>query len=633
MTAGEERSGLGFLPAQGWTVIQSGSLGPTGEARAVAANVPLDAADDLRGLPLATLDSLPTRGVVIFATFTPHGDPGQDFAFAPSELPLRIEDAVGIQSDEVAPDRRLAHYRVLASVGGSNVAAEVFLGTEPAPARLVAAAQRQLNRLVVASDRVTINARRPANRFSSWTLFGSVDSRREGEGVTIQARDCGLPSFRVVDGATTVEGGGWSTPFYPRISTQLRALWDNATSRTIEVRVPVGVYLRKRSRGRLEVAAWGAKALGEARADRAARPPRTLAVRADGEAHPGPADRGKPRLWHLRLARDLQTPPAEGNTAASGHAARAGAPLLPRRGQRDSSPVTDEAVELAVRLAGERRDRRPRQARRDQARPCRARLRRSRAARGRPRHGQDRARACDRGQSIEGATHSRVQCTPDLQPTDVTGLSVFDQRERDFEFRPGPIFANVVLVDEINRAMPKTQSALLEAMAEQQVTVDGVTRPLPDPFLVLATENPIEQEGTFPLPEAQLDRFFLQDGARLSGRGRRAADRRGAASITIRCAAAARAHARRGGRARDAVTRLHRPAPAALDRPARARNARRSTASRSAPRCAAASRSSARRVRGRCSTGATTSTPEDIERLFAPGSSMHRIVFTPSFLA
>ena len=113
-------------------------------------------------------------------------------------------------------------------------------------------------------------------------------------------------------------------------------------------------------------------------------------------------------------------------------------------------------------------------------------------------------------QSIEGAHSSRIQCTPDLQPTDVTGLSIFNQRERDFEFRPGPVFANVVLVDEINRAMPKTQSALLEAMAEQQVTVDGVTRPLAQPFLVMATQNPIEYEGTFPLPEAQLDRFFVR---------------------------------------------------------------------------------------------------------------------------
>jgi MoxR-like ATPase len=112
--------------------------------------------------------------------------------------------------------------------------------------------------------------------------------------------------------------------------------------------------------------------------------------------------------------------------------------------------------------------------------------------------------------SIEGAHASRIQCTPDLQPTDVTGLSIFNQRERDFEFRPGPVFANVVLVDEINRAMPKTQSALLEAMAEQQVTVDGETRRLDDPFLVMATQNPIEYEGTFPLPEAQLDRFFVK---------------------------------------------------------------------------------------------------------------------------
>jgi MoxR-like ATPase len=112
--------------------------------------------------------------------------------------------------------------------------------------------------------------------------------------------------------------------------------------------------------------------------------------------------------------------------------------------------------------------------------------------------------------SISGAHSTRIQCTPDLQPTDVTGLSIFNQRERGFEFRPGPVFANVVLVDEINRAMPKTQSALLEAMAEQQVTVDGTTRELADPFLVMATQNPIEYEGTFPLPEAQLDRFFVK---------------------------------------------------------------------------------------------------------------------------
>jgi MoxR-like ATPase len=105
---------------------------------------------------------------------------------------------------------------------------------------------------------------------------------------------------------------------------------------------------------------------------------------------------------------------------------------------------------------------------------------------------------------------SRIQFTPDLMPSDVTGSSVFNQRESDFEFRPGPIFANLLLADEINRAPPKTQAALLEAMQERQVTTEGVTRRLGPPFLVLATQNPIEYEGTYPLPEAQLDRFLLR---------------------------------------------------------------------------------------------------------------------------
>ncbi len=112
--------------------------------------------------------------------------------------------------------------------------------------------------------------------------------------------------------------------------------------------------------------------------------------------------------------------------------------------------------------------------------------------------------------SVEDTAFARIQCTPDLQPSDVTGVNIYDQKRQDFEFRRGPLFANVVLVDEINRAMPKTQSALLEAMAERQVTIDGQTYVLPQPFLVLATENPIEFEGVFPLPEAQLDRFFLK---------------------------------------------------------------------------------------------------------------------------
>ncbi|MGD8485711.1 MAG: MoxR family ATPase [Chloroflexota bacterium] len=107
-------------------------------------------------------------------------------------------------------------------------------------------------------------------------------------------------------------------------------------------------------------------------------------------------------------------------------------------------------------------------------------------------------------------TFRRIQFTPDLLPTDVTGLSIYNQKTQEFEFRPGPVVSQIVLADEINRATPKTQSALLEAMEERHMTVDGRTRPLPQPFMVIATQNPIEYEGTFPLPEAQLDRFMLR---------------------------------------------------------------------------------------------------------------------------
>src|SRR5436305_8994918 len=109
-----------------------------------------------------------------------------------------------------------------------------------------------------------------------------------------------------------------------------------------------------------------------------------------------------------------------------------------------------------------------------------------------------------------GCTFQRLQCTPDLLPTDVTGVSIFNPKTTEFEFRPGPIFAQTVLADEINRATPRTQSALLEAMAERRVTADGQTYNLKPPFLVIATQNPVDHEGTFPLPEAQLDRFLIR---------------------------------------------------------------------------------------------------------------------------
>jgi len=109
-----------------------------------------------------------------------------------------------------------------------------------------------------------------------------------------------------------------------------------------------------------------------------------------------------------------------------------------------------------------------------------------------------------------GCTFKRIQFTPDLLPSDVTGINWFNQKSQEFEFRPGPVITQIVLADEINRATPRTQSSLLEAMQEQQVTIDGVTHPLPRPFLVMATQNPVELEGTFPLPEAQIDRFLLR---------------------------------------------------------------------------------------------------------------------------
>jgi MoxR-like ATPase len=109
-----------------------------------------------------------------------------------------------------------------------------------------------------------------------------------------------------------------------------------------------------------------------------------------------------------------------------------------------------------------------------------------------------------------GCSFRRIQFTPDLLPSDVTGVSIYNQKTEEFEYRPGPVFAQIVLADEINRATPKTQSALLESMEERHLTIDGVTHPLPTPFMVMATQNPIEYEGTFPLPEAQLDRFMLR---------------------------------------------------------------------------------------------------------------------------
>src|SRR4051794_4065679 len=234
--------------------------------------------------------------------------------------------------------------------------------------------------------------------------------------------------------------------------------------------------------------------------------------------------------------------------------------------------------------------------------------------------------------SIEDAVFSRVQCTPDLQPSDVTGINIYNQKTQDFEFRRGPLFANVVLVDEINRAMPKTQSALLEAMAERQVTIDAQTLVLPRPFLVLATENPIEFEGVFPLPEAQLDRFFVK--ARLGYPGEEdelavVLDQHGGHPLDRLRPAVTVADLDRLGAALEDVyvddlvrrwtIRLVR-ATRALDELAIGASVRGSLALERASRAWA------------LLCGRSYTIPEDVERMFAPVLG-HRLVFSPSFIA
>ena len=224
---------------------------------------------------------------------------------------------------------------------------------------------------------------------------------------------------------------------------------------------------------------------------------------------------------------------------------------------------------------------------------------------------------------------SRIQFTPDLLPSDVTGVNVFNQRSNEFEFRPGPVFANVLLVDEINRASPKTQAALLEAMQENQVTIDGESYPLHRPFIVLATQNPIEYEGTYPLPEAQLDRFSMRLSLGYPPLGRRGAD-------------AERADDRAAARVADAGRGPRRRSSPRSTRRARSSSRRASTATSS--RCsgtrarargwrserarAPGSRSCGSRRRARSPRAATSSCPTTSRRSPRPVLS-HRLILAP----
>ena len=224
---------------------------------------------------------------------------------------------------------------------------------------------------------------------------------------------------------------------------------------------------------------------------------------------------------------------------------------------------------------------------------------------------------------------SRLQFTPDLLPSDVTGVNVFNQRSNEFEFRPGPVFANILLVDEINRASPKTQAALLECMQERQVTVDGVSYQLAPPFMVMATQNPIEYEGTYPLPEAELDRFTMRiaigypplaDEARmLSENAARDAARRS----RVRGERPGGARRDRGG-----AERLRRGEPQPLRRRRPAPHAVGHAASTWARARARASRSCGSPRRGRSSQGRDFVEPDDVKAV-APTVLAHRLILAP----
>jgi hypothetical protein len=246
--------GFGFLPAQGWNVTQSGTIDATGVARAAAANVPFDPRDDLRTEPRATIRTLPSRGVLISATFRPRGDAAVDATFPVRQPPLLLDDAEPLNSGSS---------ELRAAIRGYNVLLRIHFGAGEPSRRLAAAAQRQLDRLVVAAERVTIFAQpsiagnQPLNR--SVRLFGSIDSDKAGESLAIQAKDCGSAFFRLVAGATSESGGSWSTTYWPRVNTTVRAVWNDVSSPQVTIRVRAFVGLYKRRDGKsLRVSASGA---------------------------------------------------------------------------------------------------------------------------------------------------------------------------------------------------------------------------------------------------------------------------------------------------------------------------------------------------------------------------------------
>ena len=252
-TAGTNVAGIGFLPARGWTVVQAGTLGGTGTAQAIAANVALDPDDALSDAPVATLESLPARGVLISAQFGVRGDIGQDLAFPARPLPLRIGVAERVPAglDPVPVRRVLARYRLRAGVGRYNIDARIYFGTATPSDAQFEVAQSQLNRLLVSSERVTLFARPTVHdRNQIITLLGSAEGAREDDVVSIEAKECDETAFKEHYEVHPNAGGGWTTQAGPTITTTYRAVWKGSRSTAVTVQERAWVQLSTRPRTR-----------------------------------------------------------------------------------------------------------------------------------------------------------------------------------------------------------------------------------------------------------------------------------------------------------------------------------------------------------------------------------------------
>ena len=296
-------AGTGFLPAQGWNVVQAGTATSRRPATAIAANVRLHPSDRAGRLPMATIAALPPHGVLIHAAFTKRGNPTDDALFRERRLPLQVAWA-----KQETPKL----YRLRAGTGGSNVDAQIHFGTAHPTEEMLGEAQLQLGRLVVAPGRVTMIARPTTLRPNQGSLLsGAVSSGRADEEVTIQARDCGQNTFTGVTAILTHEGGTWNTQFTRSINSTIRAVWKGEASPTIELRQQANVVLRRQSAGRYLTAIasrwtfWRKKVQIQRRLGSRWRTVRTVTL-TDTFAHSGSGSTWAEAKFRLRVPRGTQ---------------------------------------------------------------------------------------------------------------------------------------------------------------------------------------------------------------------------------------------------------------------------------------------------------------------------------------